>query len=290
MRYMQKIIHNQKTFTPGERKIADYVLQHPDKLKQLSSQGLAAALGVSQSSIIKFAQKLGLKGFTNFKLALIEEWGQQASQQKQQNSHIHNAISSQDSLPDIAEKLFAEKQKALRDTTDSLDFSQLQQAVLHIRSAKRIQIIGIGGSSLVAKDLAYKLMKIGYPVMHELDSHVQITVAQSLSAADVQIIISFSGKRRELLIAAEAAKKSGATLIAITSLQRNPLRALADCALDTLADETRWRSSSISARTAQNTITDLLFVCLLQQNSEKSRRFIKQSQKLVDRLSDPNAG
>lgn len=288
MRYTQKIIHNKAILTPGERKIADYVLENPDKLKRLSSQGLAAVLGISQSSIIKFAQKLGLKGFTDFKMALIEEWGQQVSKQKQQSSHIHNAINSNDSLTDIAEKLCAEKQKALQDTTDSLDFTQLQQAVSHIQSAKRIQITGVGGSSLVAKDLAYKLMKIGYPVMNELDSHVQITVAQSLSAADVQIIISFSGKRRELLIAADAAKKNGATLIAITSLQHNPLRELADYTLDTIADETRWRSSSISARTAQNAIIDLLFVCLLQKNSEDSRHFIEQSQMLVDRLSEPN--
>ncbi|MCG8158933.1 SIS domain-containing protein [Brenneria goodwinii] len=288
MRYTQKIIHNKAILTPGERKIADYVLENPDKLKRLSSQGLAAVLGISQSSIIKFAQKLGLKGFTDFKMALIEEWGQQVSKQKQQSSHIHNAINSNDSLTDIAEKLCAEKQKALQDTTDSLDFTQLQQAVSHIQSAKRIQITGVGGSSLVAKDLAYKLMKIGYPVMNELDSHVQITVAQSLSAADVQIIISFSGKRRELLIAADAAKKNGATLIAITSLQHNPLRELADYTLDTIADETRWRSSSISARTAQNAIIDLLFVCLLQKNSEDSRHFIEQSQTLVDRISEPN--
>ena len=286
MRYTQKIIHNKELFTPGERKIADYVLENPDKLKQLSSQSLAMILGVSQSSIIKFAQKLGMKGFTHLKIALIEEWGQQASEQKLQSSHIHNGINSHDSLPDIAEKLFLEKQQALRDTTDSLDFAQLQQAVLKIQAAKRVQIIGVGGSSLIAKDLAYKLMKIGYSVMNELDSHVQITVAQSLSPADVQIVISFSGKRREILIAAEVAKKMGATLIAITSLQHNPLRELADYTLDTIADETRWRSSSIAARTAQNTIIDLLFVSLMQQNSEESRHFIQQSQTLVEQLSN----
>jgi RpiR family murPQ operon transcriptional repressor len=286
MRYTQKIIHNKELFTPGERKIADYVLENPDKLKQLSSQSLAVILGVSQSSIIKFSQKLGMKGFTHLKIALIEEWGQQASEQKLQISHIHNGINSNDSLPDIAEKLFLEKQQALRDTTDSLDFAQLQEVVSHIQAAKRVQIIGIGGSSLIAKDLAYKLMKIGYSVMNELDSHVQITVAQSLSPADVQIIISFSGKRREILIAADVAKKRGATLIAITSLQHNPLREIADYTLDTIADETRWRSSSIAARTAQNTIIDLLFVSLMQQNSEESRHFIQQSQTLVEQLSN----
>ncbi|AHG20195.1 hypothetical protein Z042_11570 [Chania multitudinisentens RB-25] len=286
MRYTQKIVHNKESFTSGERKIADYVLANPDKLKQLSSQGLAMILGVSQSSVIKFSQKLGMKGFTHLKMALIEEWGQQVSEQRLQSSHIHNGINSDDSLPDIAEKLFLEKQQALRDTTDSLDFAQLQHVVSHIQAAKRVQIIGVGGSSLIAKDLAYKLMKIGYSVMNELDSHVQITVAQSLNPADVQIIISFSGKRREILIAAEVAKKRGATLVAITSLQHNPLREIADYTLDTIADETRWRSSSIAARTAQHTIIDLLFVSLIQQNSEESRHFIQQSQTLVEQLSN----
>lgn len=284
MRCLQRITLNKDAFTPGERIIADYILANPDKLKQCSSQELASILNISQSSIVKFAQRLGFKGFTNLKMALIEEWGQQSKQNAESEQHLHNDINVHDTPSVIAEKLFRAKQQALRMTTDSVNLAQLESTVAEIKAARRVQIMGMGGSSLVAKDLAYKLMKIGYPVMNEMDSHVQMTVAQSLGEGDVQIVISYSGALKEIVIAAQAAQEKGAKIIAITSLQDSPLRKLADFVLDTIADEARWRSSSISARTAQNTITDLLFVCLLQEDSERSRSFIHRSQEMVEQL------
>lgn len=284
MRCLQRITLNKDAFTPGERIIADYILANPDKLKQCSSQELASILNISQSSIVKFAQRLGFKGFTNLKMALIEEWGQQSKQNSESEQHLHNDINVHDTPSVIAEKLFRAKQQALRMTTDSVNLAQLESVVAEIKAARRVQIMGMGGSSLVAKDLAYKLMKIGYPVMNEMDSHVQMTVAQSLGEGDVQIVISYSGALKEIVIAAQAAQEKGAKIIAITSLQDSPLRKLADFVLDTIADEARWRSSSISARTAQNTITDLLFVCLLQEDSERSRSFIHRSQEMIEQL------
>jgi len=284
MRCLQRITLNKDAFTPGERIIADYILANPDKLKQCSSQELAGILNISQSSIVKFAQRLGFKGFTGLKLALIEEWGQQSKQNAESEQHLHNDINVHDTPSVIAEKLFRAKQQALRMTTDSVNLAQLESVVAEIKAARRVQIMGMGGSSLVAKDLAYKLMKIGYPVMNEMDSHVQMTVAQSLGEGDVQIVISYSGALKEIFIAAQAAQEKGAKIIAITSLQDSPLRKLADFVLDTIADEARWRSSSISARTAQNTITDLLFVCLLQEDSERSRSFIHRSQEMIEQL------
>lgn len=284
MRCLQRITLNKDAFTPGERIIADYILANPDKLKQCSSQELASILNISQSSIVKFAQRLGFKGFTNLKMALIEEWGQQSKQNAESEQHLHNDINVHDTPSVIAEKLFRAKQQALRMTTDSVNLAQLESVVAEIKAARRVQIMGMGGSSLVAKDLAYKLMKIGYPVMNEMDSHVQMTVAQSLGEGDVQIVISYSGGLKEIVIAAQAAQEKGAKVIAITSLQDSPLRKLADFVLDTIADEARWRSSSISARTAQNTITDLLFVCLLQEDSERSRSFIHRSQEMIEQL------
>lgn len=61
--------------TGGERqKLADYILSQPDETRHLSSQQLAAEAGVSQSSVVKFAQKLGFKGFPALKLALVKRW------------------------------------------------------------------------------------------------------------------------------------------------------------------------------------------------------------------------
>ncbi|WP_409371600.1 SIS domain-containing protein [Mixta theicola] len=284
MLYRQKLIENLERFTPGERKIADFIIASPDLLKELSSQQMAETLGVSQSAIVKFAQKLGLRGFTKFKMALVEEWGQQISDHKQNSSHLHNDISSQDSLSVVAEKLLSEKLNAVRKTTDSLDMVQLKTVTNLIQSAARIHIAAIGSSALVGKDLAWKLIKIGFNIFSEYDSHVQLTIAQTLTKQDVLLAISFSGQRKEVLLAAEIAKNKGATVVAITSLQDSELRKLADYTLDTVSDEPRWRSSSISSRSAQFCVTDLLFMALLQINDNEGIKMIEQSRSHIKKL------
>ncbi|MCT4715332.1 SIS domain-containing protein [Enterobacteriaceae bacterium H18W14] len=272
-------------FTPGERKIASFIIDSPDALKELSSQQMAQTLGISQSAIVKFAQKLGLQGFTKLKVALVEEWGKQVTERKQQSPHLHNDISSQDPLLDVANKLLNEKLSAIRKTTDNLDIPEVEKIIGLLQAARRIQISAIGGSSLVGKDLAWKLMKIGFHILTDYDTHVQLTLAQTLTSQDVMLAISFSGQRKEVLLAAEIAKSKGATVIAITSLQNSALRKLADFTLDTVSDEQRWRSSSISSRTAQLCITDLLFMGLLQLNESEGMKMIEQSRNYVERLT-----
>ncbi len=78
--------------------------------------------------------------------------------------------------------------------------------------------------------------------------------------------------------------KAGATVIAITSLADSPLRRLAHFTLDTVSGETEWRSSSMSTRTAQNSVTDLLFVGLVQLNDVASLKMIQRSSELTQRL------
>ena len=73
-------------------------------------------------------------------------------------------------------------------------------------------------------------------------------------------------------------------MIAITSLTDSPLRRLAHFTLDTVSGETEWRSSSMSTRTEQNSVTDLLFVGLVQLNDVESLKMIQRSSELTQRL------
>ncbi|MEX9251968.1 SIS domain-containing protein [Pseudenterobacter timonensis] len=282
MSYIRKIKADLDNYTGTERKIALYILQHIDSFKDCSSHSLASTLNIAQSSISKFAQKLGTRGFTDLKMLLIEENVRAKNAVKGKN--LHTTIQSDDPCNVIAEKLISEKYNALRQTTEHINFGSFEKIINLIHSSQRIQITGIGGSALTAKDLAFKLLKIGYHVICEIDSHVQITVAQSLTKQDLQIVISYSGNKKEVLLAAKTAKANGAKIIAITSLAQNPLRDLADYILDTVSNEDEWRSSSISSRTAQNCITDLLFVSLLQLNDARSLSMIQRSRQLINKL------
>lgn len=284
MLYLAKMRNAEGELTENEQKIASFLLAHVSELKTVSSRNLAKQLEVSQSSIVKFAQKLGAKGFTELRMALIEEYSVNREKKHDTALHLHSTITSEDSLEVIARKLNREKMFALEETCSLMDFDRLKQVINLISKARLIQITGVGGSALVGRDLSFKLMKIGYRVACEVDTHVQATIAQALQEGDVQIAISYSGSKKEIVLCAEAARKQGATVIAITSLTDSPLRRLADYTLDTVSGETEWRSSSMSTRTAQNSVTDLLFVGMVQLNDVESLRMIERSSRLINLL------
>jgi len=276
--YINKIKSGLENYSPTERKIAIYIVNNIELLKDATTHSLASLLQVAQSSISKFAKKVGAKGFTELKISIISE-------NKTENEPVlHSSINKSDSLQVIAEKLILEKRMALEKTTHCIHFPTLTTIIHALDKARLIQITGLGASALAGKDLAFKLMKIGYNVACEVDSHVQLTVAQALTPADVQIVLSYSGRKKEINLAAHAAKAKGATVIAITSVNKSPLRRIAHYAVDTLSNEDEWRSSSISSRTAQNCITDLIFIGLLQLHDLRSLNMIKQSRELIGKL------
>jgi DNA-binding MurR/RpiR family transcriptional regulator len=104
----------------------------------------------------------------------------------------------------------------------------------------------------------------------------------------VLFALSYSGASIETLRIAELARQRGTTVIAVTGLQDNPLSRVADIWLHTVADEERVRSSSITARDAQLTLTDLLFIQLVQRQSD-ANEYIHASENAVSVLkSQPN--
>ncbi|HHQ6535848.1 TPA: SIS domain-containing protein [Serratia fonticola] len=270
----------------NQQKIAKYILDNPEAVLGMSSSQFAEDAGVSQSAIVKFSQKIGMKGFPALKIAISEELGRNNLFKSSPHKALHNAISSEDSLMVVAQKLAHEKNAAIVETTKRINFAIFQQVVDAIDNAQRVQIVGIWGSGLTAKDLSYKLQKIGILSLVEADLHVQIATAQALTAKDVQIVISFSGRRKDMHIAASMAKAQGATVIAITGSKDNPLAKIVDYVLESVSDENEWRSSSISSRTAQNTLTDLIFLALMQRRKESAKPLVLNASMTINNLDD----
>lgn len=267
------------TLAQNDRKLADFLLANPEQARHLSSQLLAQKTGVSQSAVVKFAQKLGYKGFPALKLALSE-----AVASPIQPVTLHNQILSTDSLKTVGEKLLSEKTAALRATLDINSEQRLTQALEMLRAARCIILTGIGASGLVAKDLAFKLLKIGVMAVSETDMHAQLAAVQALDSRDLLLAISFSGERREVNLAAEEAQRCGAKVLALTSFSPNSLQQRADHCLYTISEEPVIRSAAISSSTAQYALTDLLFMAMIQQDLESAQDHIKHSAALMKKL------
>ncbi|TKB47459.1 MurR/RpiR family transcriptional regulator [Thalassotalea mangrovi] len=275
MSVLVKIRAIRDSLTSNEAKIADFSLKSPNVIKDLSSQKLAMLVGVSQSSIVKFTQKLGYKGYPDFKFALIEAINAEAD-----DVQLHGKITVNDDFEQLNKKLLASKHKVLIETSGLNADQSIEQAVQKIKSAKRILVSGIGASALVAKDFSYKLQKIGKMALAEASGHIQLSYVSTFSSDDLVICISESGNTSDVVAVAKLAKKRGAQVITITNYSDNQLMKSADVKLYTVAEQSSIRLSSIISRTSQEFVIDLLFIALTQA-SRGARKSVEESNKAV---------
>ncbi|MDO8360997.1 MAG: MurR/RpiR family transcriptional regulator [Devosia sp.] len=280
MSVLKRIVAKLDAMAPADRQIGQYILDNPDQMLRLSTAALAAQTGRSQSSVVKFSQKLGYASYQELRLAV--------SQAKSQEWHtpagmIHGSIELGDSYLTILRKLVGSKVTSIQHTASANNERDVGRVVDILDQARRIHLAGVGASSLVARDFSYKLMKLGRNVLHDSDSHVQMANASTLGAEDVLFALSYSGTSIETLRIAELARQRGVTVIAVTGLQDNPLSRVAHICLHTVADEDRVRSSSITARDAQLTLTDLLFIQLVQRQPD-SNEYVHNSEVAVSAL------
>lgn len=265
----------------SDKRLADYLLSQPDNARHLSSQQLAAEVGISQSSVVKFAQKMGFKGFPALKLAISEAL---VSNTNPQSVPVHNLIRGDDPMRLVGEKLIKENVAAMHATLDVNSEEKLIESATMLRRARRIVLTGIGASGLVAQNFAWKLMKIGFNAVVERDMHALLATVQALSSEDLLLAISYTGERRELNLAADETLLAGGKILAITGFTPNALQQRATHCLYTIAEEQATRSGAISSTHAQMMLTDVLFMALVQQDLEHAPGRIRHSEALVKKL------
>lgn len=253
------------SLTAADRQIAQFIIEHPEQMLTMSSAALAEASGRSQSSVVKFSQKLGYGGYQQLKLAVNKA---KALEWHAPGGVIHGTIDGSDSYMTILQKLIGSKLLSMRETSAANSEQTIDAALDALAKARKVQLAGVGASALVARDFSYKLLKLGRSVLMDSDSHIQIANASALNEQDVLLALSHSGRSLEIVRIAEVARQRGAKVISVTGMQPNPLFDIADIHLFTVADEERVRSSAITSRDAQLMIMDMLFIQLVRRQAD----------------------
>jgi DNA-binding MurR/RpiR family transcriptional regulator len=263
----------------SEEKLAAFILHSPTSLRDLSSQKLAATVGVSQSSVVKFAQKLNYKGYPALKLAILDD----ISNAKADHQKLHGSIRVDDDYITMSNKLVQSKIAVLQQTQSLNDQKAINQSVDMLLQAKRVMLTGLGGSALVAKDFCFKLQKLGISAMSEVDGHAQLALVNTLDSHDLVFALSESGATREVVNVVKQAKENSTPIISITKFGKTAVSNMADIKLYSVAEEASTRISSILARTAQELIIDVLFITLMQR-SDKARHLLEKSREVVTKF------
>ncbi len=267
----------------SEGKLADFIINSPNAIRELSSQELANVAGVSQSSVVKFTQKLGYKGYPTFKLAVIDTLNTEALYNEKNDEHLQGKIALSDSVEQLASKLLSNKISVLHETKSLNEEKFIGEAVNLMKSAKRILICGHGSSALVGYDFSYKLQKIGYSTIANADSHIQLALAATLSKDDLVFAISESGQTHEVIKICQQAKRCGANIISLTKYGKTSVSDYANVKLYSVVEAESILLSPILARTAQEYIIDILFVAITQ-SSRQNRKLLEKTNDIVSDL------
>lgn len=278
---MSSLLKIQELFpslTSSEQKIANYILQHKEDVRDWSVQYLAQKIKVSTATLVRFSHKIGYQGFPDLKLAIAKETHQQ------ELPDLTEELTDTDTIEDLIQKSYNYRLHTLEKVTKLLDTQELKNAIISIQNARRIFLMGIGGSAIVCSDLYHKLTRIGYAVVYTLDTHVQLATLNGVSKEDVLICVSYSGETKEILLAGKIAQEKGVTVIAITQIVKNNLSRLADIVCGIPNEEKTFRIGAISSRDTSLFVADLLYMGVVVQQFDDVKRRLHETKKILNHL------
>jgi len=234
----------------SERKVADYVLAEPQTALSLGISALAAASGVSDPTVLRFCRALGFDGFQSFKLALARALALGAP-------YIREGVGPEDDTATLGAKICSQTAAAIYGLPAKLDWAVVERAMEALAAAPRIECYGVGASGAVAVDAQNKLFRLNVPVTAYVDPHMQVMSASSLKRGDVVIAFSYTGRAREVIEAAQVARRQGATVIAVTT-SGTPLAGAASVPLLLPAIEDTEQFTPMISRLLQLVVVDIL--------------------------------
>ena len=251
-----------------ERRIADFILENAQLLRDYSSQQLANALRISQSSVVKFSQKLGFKGYPDLKYSI----GEAIARADNDDATIDAAAADSDPTGTHAIGLWRRKSEAEEETRlinppDAID--AIAQA---IGNAGKVFIIGLGEDDIHARAFALKLSLLGILTVHNFDTAHMTAGVSAAGAGDVLLVFSELGRQPALCQICRYCREQGGKVVTVTRHTSNPLRAHADLSLLVSAHDERPYIEPLLYHSALQHLMDGVFVLLCDGNDERHAR------------------
>lgn len=234
----------------SERKVAEAILRDPTSATRYSIAALARAADVSEPTVNRFCRSFSATGFPDFKIRLAQSIATGTP-------YVGQNISPDDSVAEFADKIVLSTIASLDKARQALSPRALELAIDHLIQAKQINFFGMGGSAPVAMDAQHKFFRFNIPVMSYDDALMQRMVAAGSSTGDVIVVISYTGRTREMIDIAEIARANGATVVGITAPD-SPLSKTCTVALEITASEDTEVYMPMSSRIIHLTVIDIL--------------------------------
>ncbi|NOU98410.1 SIS domain-containing protein [Paenibacillus sp. LMG 31456] len=255
-----------QSLKPTERKVAQYILEHPEMVMNASVQKLSELAGVSEATIVRLARSLHLKGFQELKLRIAGD----LAKSSHNITKSYQEIQIDGSIPALIQSVSHNNILSIQDTMSVLSEQDVEKAIDCLSKARRVYVFGVGASSVIAQDFKQKLSRINRWCEAAPDFDSQATLAANMTDEDVAFGISYSGQTENIIQTLKIAKESGATVISLTKFGSNPVEEAADIRLFTSSLEQSIRSGAMASRIAQLNVIDILYVGIASRTYDES--------------------
>ncbi|WP_332774856.1 MurR/RpiR family transcriptional regulator [Polaromonas sp.] len=246
------------SLAPAEQRVGRLVLSDPRAFANLPVTELASRSHVSKPTVVRFCRSMGYDGLSDFKLKL-------AGSVSEGVPFIHRSVDVDDKTSDVLVKVIDNTVAAFLKYRNDASTAAIEKATHALaatyKTGKRIEFYGAGNSGIVAQDAQHKFFRLGVNTIAYSDGHMQVMSASSLGTGDCLVVISNSGRTRDLMDACDIARKNGATTIVITA-SGSPLASAGHIHLAADHPEGYDRYSPMVSRLLHLMIIDILATCV----------------------------
>jgi DNA-binding MurR/RpiR family transcriptional regulator len=265
MSSLLKIRSERDQMSAIERRIADFILENAHLLRDYSSQQLANSLKISQSSVVKFSQKLGFKGYPDLKVSVSE-----AVARENGNGETRAAKPARnDPQAALAETLWHSKAHAEEETRVINTPANIAAIARAIDGAGRVYFIGLGEDGIPARSFAMKLAMLGVATVHHVDPVLMSSGISTVVEDDVLFVFSEHGKQQALCQIERQFRERRGKVVSVTRHSANPVRAQADMALLVSAHDERAHIQPLLYQSVLQHLLDLVFVVLCEDGDNR---------------------
>ncbi|MFO7647275.1 MurR/RpiR family transcriptional regulator [Halomonas campaniensis] len=257
----------------SERKVADVILADPGAATSMSIATLAQAASVSEPTVNRFCRSFDAKGYPDFKIKLAQSLAGGTP-------YVSRAVEPDDSAADYTQKIFGATIAALDEARRQADPQRIERVVDYLIQAKQVHFFGLGASGAVAQDAQHKFFRFNLPVTAYVDVLMQRMVASSCHTGDVVVVISWTGRTRELVDIARLARENGAVVLGITA-PGSPLAAECTETLEVATPEDTDHYMPMTSRMIQLALIDVLATGVTLRRGED---FLGHLKKIKDSL------
>ncbi|MDB9957538.1 transcriptional regulator HexR [Oceanospirillaceae bacterium] len=208
---LQRLSTQQDQLNRSERKVVQVIIADPQSATRMSIAALAELAKVSEPTVNRMCRSFGLKGYPDFKMELAQSMARGMP-------YVSQTVDQNDTAAQYTDKIFTSTMASLDTAKQQIDSKVIERAVDYLSQAQQICFFGMGASGAVAQDALHKFFRFNIPVVAHNDSLMMRMTAAACKRGDVLVLLSFTGRTKEMVEVARIGRSTGAVVIAITQI------------------------------------------------------------------------